>query len=84
MEAQDKVIAEQGGQISDMVKEMQVMKRMMIEAGLNSVTSIEVEPSKESFSTSSDHTLVEDIELDQARLAKIFEYHALKKFYYDL
>ena len=34
IDAQDKVIAEQGGQISDMAKDMMVMKQMLVKAGL--------------------------------------------------
>ena len=46
IEAQDKVIAEQGGQISDMAKEMAMMKRMLEEAGLKPVTEVAVEAEK--------------------------------------
>ena len=38
IKAQGKVIAEEGGQISEMAKEMQAMKQMMIAAGISCVT----------------------------------------------
>ena len=31
----DKTIAQQGGQISEMAREMEAMKKMMVQAGLN-------------------------------------------------
>ena len=40
IEAQDKLLAEQGGQISDMAREMVVMKRMLEEAGLKPVSEV--------------------------------------------
>jgi hypothetical protein len=44
IEAQDKVIAEQGGQISNMAKEMALMKKMLVEAGIKTVSGeVEVE-----------------------------------------
>ena len=50
IEAQDKLLAEQGGQISDMAREMVMMKRMLEEAGLKPVSEVvaEVERSKKS------------------------------------
>ena len=42
IEAQDKLLAEQGGQISGMAKEMAMMKRMLEEAGLKPVSEVEV------------------------------------------
>ena len=47
IEAQDKVIAEQGGQISNMAKEMALMKKMLVEAGIKTVSG-EVEEKKTS------------------------------------
>ena len=35
IDAQDKTIAEQGGQISEMAREMEAMKQMLVKAGLN-------------------------------------------------
>ena len=37
IEAQDKLLAEQGGQISDMAKEMAMMKKLLEEAGIKPV-----------------------------------------------
>ena len=34
IEAQEKMLAEQGGQITDMAKEMAAMKRLLVEAGI--------------------------------------------------
>ena len=50
IEAQDKVIAEQGGQISNMAKEMALMKKMLVEAGIKTVSGeveVEVEEKKQ-------------------------------------
>ena len=41
IDAQDKTIAEQGGQISGMAKEMATMKRMLEEAGIKLIPEIE-------------------------------------------
>ena len=41
IEAQDKKLAEQGGQISDMAKEMAMMKRLLEEAGIKAVPEVE-------------------------------------------
>ena len=48
IEAQDKLLAEQGGQITDMAKEMAMMKRLLEEAGIKPtlVPEVEVEKSK--------------------------------------
>ena len=48
------------------------MKRMMIEAGLNPISSIEVEavPSTKSPVVTSDQTLVEDMDQNQSQLEK--------------
>ena len=35
IDAQDKTIAEQGGQISEMAREMEAMKQMLVKAGLD-------------------------------------------------
>ena len=43
IDAQDKVIAEQGGQISDMAKEMALMKKMLADAGIRNVPGVEAE-----------------------------------------
>ena len=46
IEAQDKLLAEQGGQISEMAREMQALKQMLVAAGLNPVAGVEVEQNK--------------------------------------
>ena len=48
IEAQDMVIAEQGGQISNMAKEMAEMKIIMFEAGLRPVSDVEAKKNKSS------------------------------------
>ena len=47
IDAQDKTIAEQGGQISEMAKEMQAMKRMLAKAGLNPDMALDPGPDLE-------------------------------------
>ena len=48
IEGQDKLLAEQGGQITDMAKEMAMMKRLLEDAGIKPtlVPEVEVEKSK--------------------------------------
>ena len=65
---QDKVIAEQGGQISDMAKEMLAMKRMLIAAGLNLPTPVETEREPADLGLVVD--MDQDLDQDPTPLAK--------------